>query len=86
MFAGYYRRFIEGYAKIAKPLNGLLFGHPTLKQSNSKRKRSVPWQWGEIQQKAFDTLKSMLSTPPVLAYAAFKRILLWYILRHQRRD
>ena len=73
-FAGYYRRFIKDYAKIAKPLNDLLIGHPTHKQSNSKRKRSVPWQWGETQQKAFDTLKLMLSTPPVLAYADFKKI------------
>ena len=72
-FAGYYRRFIKDYAKIAKPLNDLLIGHPTHKQSNSKRKRSVPWQWGETQQKAFDTLKLMLSTPPVLAYADLKK-------------
>ena len=72
-FAGYYRRFIKDYAKIAKPLNDLLIGHPTHKQSNSKRKRSVPWQWGETQQKAFDTLKLMLSTPPVLAYTVFKK-------------
>ena len=28
-FTGYYRRFIQDYARIVKPLNDLLIGHPT---------------------------------------------------------
>ena len=70
-FAGYYRRFVEGYAKIAKPLNDLLIGHCTNRKS--KRKRSPqPFSWGPQQQQAFDMLVNKLTTPPILAYADYK--------------
>ena len=77
-FTGYYRRFIQDYARIVKPLNDLLVGHPTNKskeegQKKKKKKPKVPWQWSEPQQKAFDTLKEKLSSPPILAYADFTR-------------
>ena len=65
-FTGYYRRYIKDYARIAKPLNDLLVGHPTNKQVKKKMK-SILWQWDEAQQGAFDLLKIKLSTPPVLA-------------------
>lgn len=74
-FTGYYRRFIKDYAKIAKPLNDLLVGHSTNKVANKKNrnKKSIPWQWNQEQQIAFDTLKEKLMSPPVLAYADFKK-------------
>ena len=73
-FTGYYRRFIKDYAKIVKPLNDLLVGHPTHKPVSKKKKRcSVPWIWGEAQQGAFDALKQKLSSPPILAYADFSK-------------
>ena len=53
-FTGYNRRFIKDYAKIGKPLNNLLVGHLTQKSvSKKKRRKSVPWEWGEAQQGAF---------------------------------
>ena len=70
-FSGYYRRFVEGYAKIAKPLNDLLVGHCTNRKT--KRKRSPqPFSWGPQQQEAFDMLIRKLTTPPILAYAEYK--------------
>ena len=52
-FTGYYRRFIKDYARIVKPLNDLLIGHPTSKSSDrhqeKKKKKKIDmalWQWG----------------------------------------
>ena len=49
----WYRRFIPGFADISRPL------------SNLTKKKTV-WKWGELEQKAFETLKKCLSTTPVL--------------------
>ena len=78
-FTGYYRRFIKDYARIVKPLNDLLVGHPThtsdkQKKKNKKKKKGIaPWQWGPTQQSAFNTIKEKLSSPPVLSYADFSK-------------
>ncbi|GJZ25198.1 putative reverse transcriptase domain-containing protein [Tanacetum coccineum] len=52
--AGYYRRFIEGFLKIAKPLTELT-------QKNKK------YIWGENQESAFQLLKQKLCEAPILA-------------------
>ena len=39
-FTGYYRRFIKDYARIVKPLNDLLIGHPTHCSADQKKKKS----------------------------------------------
>ena len=74
-FTGYYRRFIKNYAKIVKPLNNLLVGHCTHKSPEQKKKKkvSVPWQLGEAQQIAFNTIKEKLSSPPILAFGDFSK-------------
>jgi hypothetical protein len=51
--AGYYRRLIENFTKIAAPLFGLLI-------------KDVDFVWTEQCQTAFKTLKAKLSVAPVL--------------------
>ncbi|GJS46795.1 putative reverse transcriptase domain-containing protein [Tanacetum coccineum] len=52
--AGYYRRFIENFSKIAKSLTILT-------------QKCKTFDWGEEQEMAFQTLKDMLCNAPVLA-------------------
>ena len=52
--AGYYRRFIEGFSKISKPLTKLT-------QKNEK------FSWGEKEESAFQLLKQKLCEAPILA-------------------
>ncbi|WVZ97285.1 hypothetical protein U9M48_042834 [Paspalum notatum var. saurae] len=51
--AGYYRRFIESFSRIAKPMTSLL-------------EKGVPFIWTKERQAAFDELKKRLTTAPVL--------------------
>ncbi|GKC12554.1 putative reverse transcriptase domain-containing protein [Tanacetum coccineum] len=51
---GYYRRFIEGFSKIAKPITKLT-------------QKSVKFNWGEKEETAFQTLKQKLCSAPILA-------------------
>ncbi|GKA25127.1 putative reverse transcriptase domain-containing protein [Tanacetum coccineum] len=52
--AGYYRRFIEGFSLISKPLTKLT-------QKNKK------YEWGKEEEEAFQTLKQKLCSAPILA-------------------
>ena len=62
---GYFRRFIKGYAKIAKPLNDILSG------TNSKLKGCFV-RLPPSAVVAFQELKLKCMTAPVLAFANFK--------------
>ena len=65
-FTNYYRKFIKGYAKIARPLHELVAGE------NSKRKhRKVDWD--DRCEASFEALKKICSEAPVLAYANYTK-------------
>ncbi|KAI3682050.1 hypothetical protein L2E82_50198 [Cichorium intybus] len=51
--AGYYRRFIQNFSKVAVPLTRLT-------------KKNATFWWGEEQQQAFETLQRKLCEAPVL--------------------
>ncbi|KAM0028421.1 putative nucleotidyltransferase, Ribonuclease H [Helianthus debilis subsp. tardiflorus] len=57
--SGYYRRFIHHYASIATPLSDLL--------------RKDNFVWTPIQDEAFSTLKTLLSSTPVLRLPDFSK-------------
>lgn len=68
-FASYYRRFVEGFAKLAAPLHQLV---AKLGGTKSKRSgREIAENWSEECHRSFKALKTSLTTAPVLAYADF---------------
>jgi len=52
--ANYYRRFIEGFASIARPLHDMV-------------KKDQKWDWMKKQEEAFRELKERFTKEPVLA-------------------
>jgi len=58
--SGYYRRFIEGYSKTAKPLTALL-------------NKDISFEWSTECQIAFEKLKQKLVEASVLQYPDFER-------------
>nr|GEY41550.1 putative reverse transcriptase domain-containing protein [Tanacetum cinerariifolium] len=52
--SGYYRRFIEGFSKIAKPMTKLT-------------QKKVMFDWGDKQEAAFQLLKQKVCSSPILA-------------------
>nr|GEX35736.1 putative reverse transcriptase domain-containing protein [Tanacetum cinerariifolium] len=52
--AGYYRRFIEGFSKVVRPMTKLT-------------QRKVKFEWGDKQEAAFQLLKQKLCSAPIFA-------------------
>jgi hypothetical protein len=58
--AGYYRRFVSNFSKIAKLLTNLL-------------KNNTPFIWNADSDEAFNTLKRLLTSQPLLQYPDFSK-------------
>ncbi|CAB0040695.1 unnamed protein product [Trichogramma brassicae] len=58
--AGYYRRFIQGFSKIAKPLHDMT-------------KKGVKFEWTSKQETSFKTLKTCLTTTQILIFPDFSK-------------
>ena len=51
----YYRKFVEAFAQIARPLNKL-------------SDKDADWRWDSEHQEAFEVLQAKLVNPPILQY------------------
>ena len=58
--ASYYRRFIEGFSKVANPLFVLT-------------RKDTPLRWSSSCQQAFETLKKLLTEAPLLEFPDFAK-------------
>ena len=58
--AGYYRRFIHQFSKIAKPLTNLL-------------KKEIEFKWTDETQHAFEILRDKLCEKPILIFPNFEQ-------------
>ena len=58
--AGYYRRYVKGFAAIAAPLHALT-------------RKDALFHWSEDCQAAFDQLKNRLTTSPITAFPDFSQ-------------
>ena len=65
-FTNYYRCFIKGYAKDALPLYDQI-------SSNNATHKKWKIQWTDECQKAFDRLKVLCTSVPILAFADFTK-------------
>ena len=54
-FANFYRRFIAGYSALATPLTELT-------------RKDKPFNWEKPQEKAFQQLKALFTTQPILSF------------------
>jgi transposase InsO family protein len=71
-FAGFYRRFIKNFAKIADPLNKLCTNYDKgNKKLNVKVKLSEVWS--KECSEAFDKFKYILCNKPVMAFVDFSK-------------
>jgi len=62
-FANFYRRFIEDYSRVARPLTELT-------------KKSGKWVWNLEVEKEFEDLKKRFTTAPILAYFDPRRVMI----------
>ena len=53
-FTNFYRRFIQGFSYLARPLFNLTW-------------KDTEWRWGAEEQSAFNSLKERITTAPILA-------------------
>ncbi|PVD23756.1 hypothetical protein C0Q70_17029 [Pomacea canaliculata] len=71
-FAGYYRRCVKGFPKIAKPLVDLtpVSQKQKMGRKTSDKSQQAKWQWGQEEEAAFQTLKDF--SPPILGSPDYK--------------
>ena len=68
-FVGYYRRFIKDFSKIAKPIREVITG---LENQSRRTAKKTFVEWTEAAVSAFEHLKKLCISTPILAYPDYK--------------
>ena len=68
-FVGYYRRFIKNFSKIAKPIREVITG---LENQSKRSAKKTFVEWTEAADSAFEHLKKLCISTPILAYPDYK--------------
>ena len=72
-FAGYYRRFVEGFSKIAAPMTELT-------------RKNQKFTWSDKCEQSFQELKGRLISAPVLSLPSENGKFMVYWDAHQNKD
>ncbi len=68
-FAGFYRRFIKDFSKVIKPLSEVM--PPQNQKKGRNTTQTDDWKWGDSQEQAFNKLKDLMTSAPILAFAEY---------------
>ena len=68
-FVGYYRRFIKNFSKITKPIREVITG---LENQSKRAAKKTYVEWTDTADSAFETLKTMCVSTPILAYPNYQ--------------
>ena len=72
--AGYYKRFIEDFSRLAAPMTRLT-------------RKEVKYEWNDLCERAFQELKMRLtSTPILIALEREQRYMVYYIVMPRRMN
>ena len=68
-FVGYYRRFIKNFSRITKPIREVITG---LENQSKRAAKKTYIQWTDAANAAFEHLKTMCISTPILAYPDYQ--------------
>ena len=72
-FPLYYRRHVPHFAQVARPLHELVSNLYEGGKNGKQRNKSIEGSWNQDCQKAFESLKQALTSPPMLAYPDYTK-------------
>lgn len=67
-FCGYYRRFIQNYSEITRPLDTLCCEDAAKDTKDKRKAKEITSKWSPVHEQSFNTLKLALISAPVLSY------------------
>ena len=68
-FVGYYKRFIKNFSQIATPIREVITG---LENQSKRTAKKTTFEWTEAANSAFEHLKELCISAPILAYPDYQ--------------